>query len=92
MPRSNAVGPSGRRVPLRATKARAQLRTIGLAPIGAPVRSTIEEGHSTVSTATPAIAPADRAQAIAKPVENKPDEKSRIAKKKQTRRLHGSSL
>jgi hypothetical protein len=81
------------------TKPRAQLRTIGLAPIGAPVRSTIEEARNATSTATPAIAPADRAQAagpsdrgVVKPGENKPDEKSRIAKKKQIRRAAAAQV
>jgi hypothetical protein len=80
---------------LAATKPRAQLRTIGLAPIGAPDRSTTAEpGPVAGPAAHPAITPVDRAQAavpsdrgVAKLEENKkPDEKSRVAKKKQTRR------
>jgi hypothetical protein len=79
---------------LAATKARAQLRTIGLAPIGAPNRSTTAELEPVGSPAHAAIAPVDRAQAavpsdrgVAKLEEdkNKLDEKSRVAKKK-TRR------
>ena len=77
-----------------AMKRRAQLRTIGLAPIGASNRSTIAEpGFVAGSAANAAIAPVDRAQAaepsdrgVAKLEENKLDEKSRGAKKKQTRR------
>ena len=70
-------------------KRRAQLRTIGLAPIGAPNRSTTAEPGPVVgSAANGAIAPVDRAQA-AEPSDRgvaKLDEKSRVAKKKQTRR------
>jgi hypothetical protein len=72
-----------------AMKRRAQLRTIGLAPIGAPNRSTIAEPGSVAgSAANGAIAPVDRAQA-AEPSDRgvaKLEEKSRVAKKKQTRR------
>jgi hypothetical protein len=80
---------------LAATKPRAQLRTIGFAPIGAPDRSmTAEPGPVAGSAAHPAITPVDRAQAavpsdrgVAKLEENKKlDEKSRVAKKKQTHR------
>jgi hypothetical protein len=77
-----------------AMKRRAQLRTIGLAPIGASNRSTTAEPGSVAgSAANAAIALVDRAQAaepsdrgVAKLEENKLDEKSRGAKKKQTRR------
>jgi hypothetical protein len=72
-----------------AMKRRAQLRTIGLAPIGASNRSTIAEPGSVAgSAANAAIAPVDRAQA-AEPSDRgvaKLEEKSRVAKKKQTRR------
>jgi hypothetical protein len=72
-----------------AMKRRAQLRTIGLAPIGAPNRSaTAELGPVAGSAANAAIAPVDRAQA-AEPSDRgvaKLEEKSRVAKKKQTRR------
>jgi hypothetical protein len=88
---------------LAAKKPRAQLRTIGFAPIGAPDRSTTAEPGPVAGTTTnPAIAPADRAQAaepsdhgvaklgenVAKLEENKDklDEKSRVTKKKHTRR------
>ena len=72
-----------------AMKRRAQLRTIGLAPIGAPNRSmTAEPGSVAGSAANAAIASVDRAQA-AEPSDRgvaKLEEKSRVAKKKQTRR------
>ena len=72
-----------------AMKRRAQLRTIGLAPIGAPNRSmTTEPGSVAGSAANAAIASVDRAQA-AEPSDRgvaKLEEKSRVAKKKQTRR------
>jgi hypothetical protein len=81
---------SGRPTPRSvAMKRRAQLRTIGLAPIGASNRSTIAEPGSVAgSAANAAIAPVDRAQA-AEPSDRgvaKLEEKSRVAKKKQTRR------
>lgn len=81
---------SGRPTPRSvAMKRRAQLRTIGLAPIGAPNRSTIAEPGSVAgSVANAAIAPVDRAQAAGPSDRSvaKLEEKSRVAKKKQTRR------
>jgi hypothetical protein len=79
---------------LTGTKPRAQLRTIGLAPIGAANRSTTTGPVPNAgSAANPVIAPVDHAQAaepsgrgVAKLEENKKlDEKSRVAKRKPTR-------
>ena len=82
-----------------ATRPRAQLQTIGLAPIGAPDRSAIAEPAPVAgATANPVIAATDRAPAAAPPDngatkleenKNKPEEKSRVAKKK---RAHRSSV
>ena len=80
----------------RSAKPRAQLQTIGLAPIGAPDRSAIAEAAPFAgSAANPVIASADQAQ-VAGPGDrgaakleenkNKPEEKSRVAKKKRTPR------
>jgi hypothetical protein len=78
----------------RAARPRAQLQTIGLAPIGAPDRSATPE-PAPVATANPVIAPTDRAQAAAPPDngatkleenKNKPEEKTRVVKKKRAHR------
>jgi hypothetical protein len=90
------VNPDRRPAQTRAaTKTRAQLRTIGLAPIGAPDRVATGQAGVLTSTAIPAIAPADRAQAakpsdrgVTKLEEKKLDEKSRVARKKQARRAN----
>ena len=79
-----------------ATRPRAQLQTIGLAPIGTPDRSVMAEPAPVAgATANPVIAATDRALAAAPPDngatkleenKNKPEEKSQVAKKKRAHR------
>jgi len=79
-----------------ATRPRAQLQTIGLAPIGTPDRSAIAEPAPVAgATANPVIAATDRALAAAPPDngatkleenKSKPEEKLRVVKKKKAHR------